>query len=56
MDLFWYALEHGVSPAEAAQVVGLEEAQVARVYADLERKARTTDPLRMRPVGYEENF
>jgi len=56
MDLLWYALEHGVPAAEAAQVVGLEEAQVARVYADLERKARTTESLRRGPVGYEESF
>jgi NAD+ synthase len=56
MDLLWYALEHGVPAAEAAQVVGLEEAQVARVYADLERKACTTEPLRRGPVGYEESF
>jgi len=56
MDLLWYALERGVPAVAAAQVVGLEEAQVARVYADLERKARTTEALRTGPVGYEESF
>jgi len=46
MDLLWYAKEHGVPPAEAAQATGLAEVQVQRAFADFERKHRTTDYLR----------
>lgn len=52
MDLLWYALEHNVSVSEAAQVMDLSEAQVQRVFADLERKGRTTQYLRTPPLGY----
>ncbi len=54
MDLLWYALEHEVPAAEAAQEMGLAEEQVQRVYDDLQRKARTTDYLRMPPLGLDE--
>lgn len=50
MDLLWYALEHGVSAAEAAPVMGLTETQVQRAYTDIGRKQRATEPLRMPPV------
>jgi NAD+ synthase len=53
LDLLWYALEHDVPAADAAVVVGLEEQQVARVYADLQRKRRATEGLRMAPIAYE---
>ena len=54
MDLLWYALEHDIPAAEAAQEMGLAEEQVQRVYDDLQRKARTTDYLRMPPLGLDE--
>jgi NAD+ synthase len=50
MDVLWYAQEHGVPAAEAAQVMGLEEIQVQRAYNDFTRKQRTTEYLRLSPV------
>ena len=52
MDLLWYAQEHGVPAPEAAQVMGLTEDQVQRVWADLARKQRTTQYLRTLPIEY----
>jgi len=52
MDLLWYALEHHVSAAEAAQVMGLTEEQVQRAWADISRKQRTTQYLRTLPIEY----
>jgi NAD+ synthase len=52
LDLLWYALDHGVPAAEAAEVMGLAEEQVERVYADITRKGRTTAYLRMAPIEY----
>jgi len=51
MDLLWHALEHNVPAAEVATVMGLTETQVQRAFADFTRKKRTTDYLRMEPVG-----
>jgi NAD+ synthase len=53
MDLIWYALEHEVPAEEAAQVMGLSAQQVQRAYDDLLRKQRTTEYLRMPPLGIE---
>lgn len=50
MDVLWYAQEHGVPAADAAQVMGLEEIQVQRAYNDFVRKQRTTEYLRLSPV------
>ena len=50
MDLLWYAQEHNIPPAEAAQVMDLPEVQVKRAYEDFFRKSRTTDYLRMHPL------
>jgi NAD+ synthase len=50
MDLLWYAQEHEVPEAEAAQVMGLTEAQVQRAYNDFVSKARTTNYLRLPPL------
>jgi len=52
MDPLWYALEHGVSAAEAAQALDLAEDQVERAYADLARKQRTTQYMRTLPLSY----
>lgn len=47
LDLLWFALEHGVSVREAANVMGLTEAEVRHVFDDILRKQRTTEYLRM---------
>jgi NAD+ synthase len=52
MDLLWYALENGVPVAEVAQVMGLTEEQVQRVWTDITRKHRTTQYLRTLPIEY----
>jgi NAD+ synthase len=51
MDLLWYAHEHGIPRAEVAAVMELEEAQVQRAFDDFTRKRRTTNYLRMEPMG-----
>ena len=52
MDLLWYAQEQNVPASEVAQVMGLTEEQVQRAFSDLKRKRRTTEYLRMMPLGY----
>jgi NAD+ synthase len=54
MDLLWYALEHDVPAEEAAQTMGLSAQQVQRAYDDLVRKQRTTEYLRVPPLGIED--
>jgi NAD+ synthase len=49
VDLLWFAQEHSVPLSEVAAVMGLQEAQIQRVYDDLKRKQRTTQFLRMQP-------
>jgi NAD+ synthase len=49
VDLLWFAQEHKVPLSEVAAVMGLQEAQIQRVYDDLQRKQRTTQFLRMQP-------
>jgi len=46
MDLIWFAMEHQVPATEVGAVMGLSEAQVQRVFDDLQRKQRTTEFLR----------
>ncbi len=53
LDLLWYALEHNVAAAEVAREMDLTEEQVQRVFDDLTRKQRTTEYLRMPPLGLE---
>jgi NAD+ synthase len=50
MDLLWFAKENNLPVDEVAQVMGLSEIQIQRVYSDLLRKQRTTEYLRMPPV------
>jgi NAD+ synthase len=54
MDLLWYAQEHGVPIPQVAQVMGLSEVQVQRAFDDFTRKGRTTDYLRLQPLGVED--
>jgi NAD+ synthase len=51
MDLLWYAQEQGVPTPQVAKVMGLSEIQVQRAFNDFTRKSRTTDYLRMPPLG-----
>ena len=53
MDLLWCAQENGFSPEEVAPVMNLTPQQVARAFADFERKSRTTEYLRTAPLGVE---
>jgi len=50
MDMLWYALEHRIPPAEAAGVLDLTVEQVERGYANIERKIKATEFLRMVPL------
>ena len=50
MDLCLYAVNHGVPAEEAAPVVELTPAQVARVFKDIEAKRRAARYLHMRPL------
>ena len=51
MDLIWYGLKYEVPAAVVARELDLTEEQVNRVYADLQRKQRTTNYLRTPPLG-----
>jgi NAD+ synthase len=50
MDLCLYAANLGVSPGEAAPVVGLTREQVERVFKDIEAKRRATRYLHVQPL------
>lgn len=50
MDMLWYAMEHGISAEQAATVLGLTVDQVERGYANIERKIKATEHLRMQPL------
>jgi NAD+ synthase len=56
MDVCLFAYNSGGHPADVAAELGLEEAQVQRVFRDIEAKRRTTrylhlSPLLVEPVG-----
>ncbi len=53
MDLLWYAQEHAVPIPQVVEVMGLSEVQVQRAFNDFTRKRRTTDYLRLQPLGME---
>jgi NAD+ synthase len=48
MDLCLWGHNHGASPADVAQALGLTAEQVARVYRDIEQKRRTTAYLHLK--------
>jgi NAD+ synthase len=50
MDLCLWGKNHGVAPAEVAPAVGLKEAEVAWVYADIDKKRATTRYLHLAPI------
>jgi NAD+ synthase len=49
MDLLLWARNHDVPARQASAVLGLTEAQVDRVYRDIDRKRATTRPLHLSP-------
>ena len=53
MDLCLWALEHGVTAAEAAPVLGLSTGQVERVFRDIQAKRRAARYLHAAPVLVE---
>ncbi len=50
MDLCLYGKNHQVSPEVVGQSIGLEPAQVQRVYADIDTKRATTRYLHLQPL------
>ena len=50
MDLFLYAKDHGISPAEAGEALGYTEEQAKRVYQDIDQKRRYSNYLRQPPI------
>jgi len=50
MDMLWYAFENNVPAAKAAQVLDLTMEQAERGYANIERKIKATEFLRMSPL------
>lgn len=53
LDLVWLGFERDVARADIAAALELTEDQVARVIADIERKHRTTEYLRMHPINLD---
>ena len=51
LDLLWLAKDNGFPAPEVASVMQLTCEQVERVWADIEQKRRTTEYLRMAPMG-----
>jgi hypothetical protein len=49
--LLWLAKEGNFPAPEVAEVMGLTVNQVERVWGDLEQKQKTTEYLRMPPLG-----
>jgi NAD+ synthase len=50
MDRFWYGYENGYSAEEVAGVMGEPADKVSALFANFERKKKTTEYLRMSPV------
>jgi NAD+ synthase len=50
MDLIWYGWENQYPAAEVAKVMGKTEQEIENIYKSFERKKKTTEYLRMRPI------
>jgi NAD+ synthase len=50
MDLIWYGWENGYSSEEVAPVMNKTIKEVENIYKSFERKRKTTEYLRMRPI------
>ncbi len=54
MDLCLYARNNGITEKEVADVFGLEEKQIERVFRDIDQKRKTTQYLHAPPVLVDE--
>ncbi len=52
MDLVWYGMENEVPEEEVATVMGKTKEEIVHIYNNLKRKRKTTEYLRMSPIGY----
>ncbi len=50
MDLIWYGWENGYPPEEVGKVMHKSEQEILNIYKNFERKRKTTEYLRMRPI------
>ena len=50
MDLFWYGWENGYNAEEVGLVMGRSKEDVLNIYKNMERKKKTTEYLRMKPI------
>ncbi len=53
MDLLWYAFENGIAPSVVAPVAGYTQDEIQSIFSNFERKRKTTEYLRMRPVMFD---
>lgn len=53
LDILWYAQDNNLPIRQAAELSGVSEAQVQRVWDDIIRKKHATDYLRMEPINME---
>lgn len=50
MDLIWYGWENGYNAAEVGKIMGRTEEDINNIYKNFERKRKTTEYLRMKPI------
>lgn len=50
MDLLWYGWENGYSAEEVGDVMNKTTMEVKNIYKNMERKRKTTEYLRMKPI------
>lgn len=50
MDLLWYAYENGYDPEDVASVMEKTKEDVRGIFANFDRKSKTTEYLRMGPI------
>lgn len=50
MDLIWYGWENGYSTEEVGRVMGRSPEEVESIFRNFERKRKTTDYLRSKPI------
>ena len=50
MDLIWYGWENGYSAEEVGKVMEKSAKEIENIYKSFERKKKTTEYLRMRPI------
>lgn len=50
MDLIWYGWENHYPAEEVGEVMGRSAQEIQNIYKNFERKRRTTEYLRMRPI------